>query len=81
MALKLDTSSDDALRASLQVMTAPLSDSRKRQFAEALVTLGGSLVGRKTTLSGSLRPLQGKTVDEIIEMTRSESPDAAPPAP
>lgn len=65
--LKLDTSSDEAFRRSLDIMTASLSDTRKRQFAEALVELAGGLVGRKSTLSASLRSLHGKTVDELIE--------------
>lgn len=64
---KLDTSSDEAFRRSLTVMTAPLSDARKRQFAQALVDLAGGLVGQKKSLSGSLRSLHGQTVDELIE--------------
>ena len=64
--LKLDTSSDEAFQVSLQGMTAGLSYETKREFADALVKLAQPHLGSKPTLSASLRPLQGLTVDQII---------------
>lgn len=69
-----DTSSEDAMKASVKAMAADLPEAKKTQFKESIAgiymigSLKGSMEGKddKAVLEAINRQLDGLTVDEII---------------